>query len=132
MDVREVGRELGARYVLEGSVRKAGDAIRVTTQLLDAWDGNHLWTETFDRTLSDTSVFQIQDNIAERVSSVIGNPFGVLAQLRFKKVTEQASGPLGSDQSVVLANAYYRTLAPEDHLQARDVLERAVEPCLSG
>lgn len=127
VDVRDIGRELGARYVLEGSVRKAGDAIRVTAQLLDAADGNHLWAQTFDHTLTDTSIFQIQDDIAERVSSVIGNPFGVLAQQRFDKVTRPTTGPLNADQSVALANAYYRTLAPEDHLQARDVLERTVE-----
>ena len=61
VDVRQVGQELGAHYVLEGSVRKAGNALRVTGQLLDAAGGSHLWAETYDRDLSKTSVFEIQD-----------------------------------------------------------------------
>ena len=59
VDVRQVGQELGARYVLEGSVRKAGNVLRVTAQLLDATDGSHLWAETYDRDLSKTNFFAI-------------------------------------------------------------------------
>ena len=61
IDVREAARELGARYVLEGSVRKAGDRIRVTAQLIDARDGSHVWAERYDRSVND--VFAIQDQI---------------------------------------------------------------------
>ena len=61
IDVREAARELGARYVLEGSVRKAGDRLRVTAQLIDARDGSHVWAERYDRPVKD--IFAIQDEI---------------------------------------------------------------------
>jgi TolB-like protein len=67
VDVREVGRELGVRYVLEGSVRKGGDRVRVTGQLIEAETGNHLWADRYDRALED--VFAIQDEIT---ASVVG------------------------------------------------------------
>ena len=64
VDVRQVGRELGARYVLEGSVRRAGDRIRITAQLIDATTGAHRWAERYDRKLEDA--FAVQDEVARR------------------------------------------------------------------
>jgi adenylate cyclase len=63
VDVKQVGRELGVRYVLEGSLRKAGNRIRVTAQLLEAETGKHVWAERYDRDLAD--IFAVQDEIAE-------------------------------------------------------------------
>jgi adenylate cyclase len=65
VDIREVGRELGVRYVLEGSVRRAGNRIRFTTQLIEAASGNHVWADRFDGELND--VFELQDRITEKV-----------------------------------------------------------------
>ena len=70
VDVRAVGRELGVRYVLEGSVRKAGGRVRVTAQLLEAETGNHLWAERYDGHLDD--IFAIQDEITTSVVGRIG------------------------------------------------------------
>jgi adenylate cyclase len=67
--VKQVARELGVRYVLEGSVRKAGNRIRATAQLIDAESGNHLWAERFDRDLSD--IFALQDEITQSVVAAI-------------------------------------------------------------
>ena len=67
VDVKQVGRELGVRYVLEGSVRKAGNRVRVTGQLIDAAAGAHLWAEHFDSTLDD--IFDLHDELA---TSVVG------------------------------------------------------------
>ena len=67
VDVRQVARELGVRYVLEGSVRKAGNRVRVTAQLIDAATGNHLWAERYGRSLED--VFDLQDQVT---ASVVG------------------------------------------------------------
>ena len=61
VDVRQAGRELGARYVLEGSVRKAGNRIRITVQLIDAETGTHVWAERYDRAIED--IFAVQDEI---------------------------------------------------------------------
>jgi adenylate cyclase len=68
-DVRAVGRKLGARAVLEGSIQRAGQRLRVTTQLINAEDGYHLWSERYDRTMED--VFRIQDEIASNVARVL-------------------------------------------------------------
>ena len=69
VDVKQVGRELGVRYVLEGSVRKAGNRIRVTAQLVEAETGNHVWAERYDRDLAD--IFAVQDEITEAVTIAI-------------------------------------------------------------
>jgi adenylate cyclase len=69
VDVKQVGRELGVRYVLEGSVRKAGNRLRITAQLVDATNGNHIWAERYDRELAD--IFVVQDDITERVVATI-------------------------------------------------------------
>jgi hypothetical protein len=68
-DVRQVGRELGVRYVLEGSVRKAGNKVRITGQLIEAASGAHLWADRFDGSLED--VFVLQDKVAVSVAGVI-------------------------------------------------------------
>jgi TolB-like protein len=69
IDVKRVGRELGVRYVLEGSVRKAGGRVRITSQLIDAITGAHLWADRFDGSLED--VFDLQDTVATSVAGVI-------------------------------------------------------------
>jgi len=69
VDVKQVGRELGVRYVLEGSVRKAGGRVRITAQLIDAASGAHLWADRFDGLLED--VFELQDKVASSVAGVI-------------------------------------------------------------
>ena len=69
VDVKQAGRELGVRYVLEGSVRKAGQRVRITAQLIDALTGTHLWADCFDGSLED--VFDLQDRVASSVAGVI-------------------------------------------------------------
>ena len=69
VDVKQVGRELGVRYVLEGSVRRAANRVRITAQLVDAINGSHVWAEKFDRELVD--IFALQDEITERIATAI-------------------------------------------------------------
>ena len=69
VDVRQVGRELGVRYLLEGSVRKAGARLRITAQLVEAETGAHVWADKFDGELED--VFDLQDQITDRVVGII-------------------------------------------------------------
>ena len=69
VDVKQVGRDLGVRYVLEGSLRKSGNRIRVSAQLVDAETGKHLWAERYDRNLAD--IFAVQDEITEAVTIAI-------------------------------------------------------------
>src|SRR5258708_39987867 len=65
-DVRQVSRELGVRYVLEGSVRKAGNRVRITAQLIDGATGNHIWADRYDRQVVD--IFEVQDDITRNVA----------------------------------------------------------------
>jgi TolB-like protein len=65
VDVRQVGRDLGVRYVLEGSVRKAGNRVRVTGHLIDAVSGAHIWADRFDRDLTD--IFAVQDELTQKI-----------------------------------------------------------------
>jgi hypothetical protein len=69
VDVKQVGRELGVHYVLEGSVRKAGQRVRITGQLIEAVTGAHLWADRFDGSLED--IFQFQDEVASSVAGII-------------------------------------------------------------
>ena len=71
VDVTEVGRKLGVQYVVEGSVRKAGNRVRVTAQLVEAASGNHLWAERYDRDLED--IFAVQDEISHTISSTLAD-----------------------------------------------------------
>jgi adenylate cyclase len=67
--VQQVAEELGVRYVLEGSVQKSGDRVRITAQLIDAIEGNHLWSETYDRELKD--IFAVQDDLTQKILTAL-------------------------------------------------------------
>ena len=69
VDTKQIGRELGVRYVLEGSVRRSGNQVRVNTQLIDAATDAHLWTEQFDRDTGD--LFALQNEITARIASAL-------------------------------------------------------------
>src|SRR5207249_4696790 len=69
VDVKQIGRELGVRYILEGSIRKASNRLRISCQFIEAATGHHVWADRFEGTL--TEVFEIQDRIAERVARAV-------------------------------------------------------------
>src|SRR5262249_10991676 len=83
VDIREVTRSLGVRYVLEGSVRKAGKRIRITGQLIDAASGAHLWADRFDGSLED--VFDLQDQVAANVVGAIGSSVAIAEMERARR-----------------------------------------------
>jgi TolB-like protein len=128
VDVRQLNKELGARYVLEGSVQRAGDALRVTAQLLDAKDGTHLWAETYDRELSAASVFAVQDEIAEQVVGTIAGGAGVIHRERLAEIRGKPPDHLAAYECVLQVVAFARDkLVPTEHAKVRGDLERAVE-----
>jgi len=127
VDVRKVGRELGVRFVLEGSIRREADSIRVTAQLLDAASGGHVWAENFDRKLSAGSVFAIQDEVSENVVAQIADAYGAISELRKSEARSAAPGTLGAYECVLLAYEFLRVLNAEMHAKSRDCLENAVE-----
>jgi adenylate cyclase len=83
--VKQIGRELGVRYVFEGSLRKAGNRIRVTAQLVEAETGRHVWAERYDRDLAD--IFAVQDQISEAVAIAIAP---AVAEAELKRAMRKA------------------------------------------
>lgn len=79
LGIPEIARELKVRHIVEGSVRKSGDAIRVTAQLIDARDDKHLWSQTYDRPLSAENIFAIQDDIANAIVQALRDTLGLVA-----------------------------------------------------
>jgi len=88
IDVKQVGRELGVRYVLEGSVRKAGDRVRITSQLIEAGTGGHVWAERYDGDLKD--IFTLQEDIARRIVGTIAPEIILAEQSRIGRMPLQA------------------------------------------
>jgi adenylate cyclase len=127
VDVREVGRELGVRFVLEGSIRREADNIRVTAQLIDTASGGHVWAENFDRKLSAGSVFAIQDEVSENVVAQIADAYGAISELRKSEARSAPPGTLGAYECVLLTYEFFRVLNAEMHAKSRDCLESAVE-----
>jgi adenylate cyclase len=125
VDMRQIGRELGARYVLEGSVRRAGDRIRISAQLIDATTGAHRWAERYDHKLEDT--FAVQDEVARTIVRV-------LAVHVNKAETERALAKppaawLAYDHYLRAAHTFIRfhsSFDKEDLLQVRRSLDRAL------
>jgi TolB-like protein len=122
VDVKEVGGELGVRYVLEGSVRKAGNRVRITGQLIDALTGTHLWADRFDGSLED--VFDLQDKIALSVAGFI-EPALLAAEIR--RSTERPTQDLTAYDLYLRALPVYMALTKEGYHQALDLLEQAIE-----
>ena len=88
VDVSKLGRELGVRYVLEGSVRRSGDDLRVTAQLIDAETGAHIWADKFDRKMAD--VFLVQDEIVGRIVAKIASGFGAIENTEAKSAARKS------------------------------------------
>ncbi len=128
VDPREVGRKLGARYVLTGSVRRSQDQLRITAKLLDAEDGTQLWSESYDRNLTVADVFAVQDEITGRVVGIIGSPDApwFKAEIQEELRTKRPNS-LEAYECVLLSIWIYDDFLPEAHARARDCLERAVE-----
>ncbi|HKQ25777.1 MAG TPA: adenylate/guanylate cyclase domain-containing protein [Burkholderiales bacterium] len=127
IDVREVGRQLGASYVVEGSVRKAADTVRVTAQLLDASSGAHVWSETFERELTTKKLFEVQDDIVSQVVTRIGDVHGAVNQANIEKLRTKNVASLADYDCVLLAYEYQRFLTPDKHANAKTCLARTVE-----
>lgn len=122
VEVRQVGRELGVRYVLEGSVRKAGNRVRIACQLVEAGSGNHLWAERYDRALDD--IFALQDDIT---LSVIGAIEPTMRDAEIARVKRKRPESLDAYDFVLRALPYLTvTPMPEEALQAMPVLEKAL------
>jgi adenylate cyclase len=121
VDVKQVGRELGVRYVLEGSVRKAGGRVRITGQLIDASTGTHLWADRFDGSLED--VFELQDQVAVSVAGVI-EPTLQAAEMR--RSMAQPTTDLSAYDLYLRALAIFFPVTKERVFEALGLLDQAI------
>ena len=119
--VQEVGREVGVAYVVEGSVRKAGNRVRVTAQLIDAETDSHLWAERYDRPLED--IFAVQDEIVHTTASTVA---GRIDALRRHRATQLSEGSLAAYDHVLRGKALAYRFSRDDNARAREHLERAI------
>jgi TolB-like protein/Tfp pilus assembly protein PilF len=122
IDVKQVGRELGVRYVLEGSVRKAGQRVRITGQLIDAVTGAHLWADRFDGSLED--IFELQDNVATAIAGVI-EPTLQAAEIR--RSADRPTNDLTAYDLYLRALALRSPWEREGIVASLDLLGRAIE-----
>ena len=120
IDAKSLGRELNVRYVLEGSVQRRGDRIRVNVQLVDADSGNHLWAERFDKPVAD--FFDMQDEIVARVANEL-NAELISAEARR---SEGMSNPNSIDFTIQGVGWFSKGITPENLAKARGLCERAL------
>jgi len=127
VDVRSAGKELGARYVMEGSLRQAGSRLRIAVQLVDAVSGAHLWAETYDRAFQSEGVFELQDEVVPRIVSTVADTQGVLPHSMGESLRTKDPSQLSPYEAVLRSFSYLQRVSAEDHATARDGLERAVQ-----
>src|SRR5262249_26746590 len=121
-DVKQVGRDLGVRYVLEGSVRKASNRLRVSGQLIDAATGGHLWADHFDGVLE--YIFELQDRVT---SSVIGAIAPKLEQAETERAMRKPTESLDAYDCFLRAMACYHLFTKDSLLDARRLFRRATD-----
>jgi adenylate cyclase len=120
--VQEIGRDLGVRFVLEGSVRKAGNRVRITAQLIDTGSGGHLWAERFDRDLTD--IFSTQDEV---VTKIVGVLAVTLTRGEEQRLHRRGTGNVEAYESWLRARELLSRGTRESNVQARAMYRRAIE-----
>ncbi len=128
MDVRQLGRQLGVEYVLEGSIRRAADTIRVTAQLIDASSGAPCWAESYEADLTPANVFDVQDEIRGKVVNAVASSYdGAIATSRLVQARGKPPQNLSAYECVLTAMQWYRSLSETTARRAYDCLKSTVQ-----
>ena len=122
VDLKHVARELGVRYVLEGSIRRAGGKVRINAQLIDATSGSHLWAERFDGDLKD--IFALQDQITESIVTTLAV---TLTRAEQGRAMHKETRILQAYDYVLRGTTYHHRLTREDNVKAKEMFVRAIE-----
>jgi adenylate cyclase len=122
LDLRRIAEELGVRYVLEGSVRRGGDRLRITAQLIDAADGSHLWAERFDRSVDD--LFDIQDEITKEIVTALRVK---LTDGEEARVWARGTNNIDAWQYAIRAMELFMSFTSSNYLEARELAEKATQ-----
>jgi adenylate cyclase len=122
VNIREIASKLGAQYIVEGSVRKAGDRLRVTVQLIDTATDAHIWAERYDRRLAD--VFELQDEVTAAIVATL--PGRVEAAQR-ERITRKPTSSLAAYECALAAKVLHHRSTRDDNLEAQKLIDRALE-----
>jgi TolB-like protein/class 3 adenylate cyclase len=121
IDAAEIGRRLGVSYLLEGSVRRAGERVRISAQLVEAAGGAHVWAERYDRSLGD--VFAVQDEVAQMIVSAL---VGRIEDADLKRLARTPTDSLTAYDCLLRGLAHFRGYAEDDNQRACEMFERAM------
>jgi TolB-like protein len=131
LDVRTVGDEVGARYVMEGSLRQAGERVRLAAQLVDCKSGVHLWAETYERAFSPQAELELLDGVVPQIVSTIADTHGVLPRSMSEALRSRDIATLSPYEAVLRGFAYFQRVSAKEHFSVRAALEHAVERAAS-
>ena len=125
-DPVDVGRHLSVAYVVKGSLRSVAGALRLSVSLVDSGSGQVLWSETYDRPLTPESVLEVQADLAARIATRLGQPYGVVREMTTNRVAKDGPRTMAAYGCVLQAYVYRRTFARELYTPVRGCLENAV------
>jgi adenylate cyclase len=128
VDPQELGRQLQAQYIIEGSFRRVPDQVSVVAQLIDARTGTHIWAQTYERPTTPTSIFVVQDDIAQHIGAAVGDKTGAVAKAELERTRDKPATELSSYECVLQGyQAMTIATAVEPLQRARRCLEATVE-----
>jgi TolB-like protein/Flp pilus assembly protein TadD len=122
VDVRRVAQELGVQYVVEGSVRRMANRVRITAQLVDTASGNHMWSERYDRALDD--IFAVQDEV---VRTIVATLEGRVAATVAEHARRKPTGHLGAYECILRGIRHLRGYGPDDNKRAVELFQQAMD-----
>ena len=125
VNVQQVGRELGVRYVLEGSIQTSGDRVRVTAQLIEAATDVHVWSERYDRPLDN--IFDLQNEVTQKIAGALAGGNGALGMAEAASVRRKPPGNLQAYDYYVLGTEFANRLSEEDKSKAIELMKKALE-----
>jgi eukaryotic-like serine/threonine-protein kinase len=126
-DVRTAATELGARYVMEGSIRQAGAKVRIAVRLIDAVSGASLWAETYDRMFSPETTLELLDDVVPRIVATVGDTQGILAHSMSEALRNRDPQSLTPSEALLRSFGFHQHVNAEEHLAGVTALEHAVK-----
>ena len=126
-DTREIGSKLGARFVVEGEIRRGGSNLRMSARLVDALDGTTVWTQRFDRNLDGSDVFELQDDLTDRIVASVADVNGAVTRALAVMVDGKDPQQMTPYEAILQFSRNRQSVGNDDHLRSRIALERAVE-----
>src|SRR5208283_5373465 len=126
-DIRAIGKELGARYVMEGSIRQAGAKARIAVQLVDANAGSSLWAETYDRPFAPEDSLDVLDDVVPRIVATIGDAQGILAHSMTEALRNRDPESLTPYEALLRSFGFHQHVSEDEHLAGITALESAVK-----